>query len=440
MDNIEITNPIISQPENLSSDEFKALLTDWYEEKGILSQLRAQLRFKMINVLKNTAIGREITKKTSQTSMCLSKHAVNLIVAEFLMKNNYEYSLSIFNTEAGLCNMYTNNLVNQSEKNLLQFDLDNLINILELVGINKMSELFSNILDRFCSNEENVSVLACLINMLSHLSMDSEVDPPDLKQKMFADLTCEPEFIKQVGRVLIDSHRSVDDIGMTIENLKCLHNSELKKLEDSYNKTINKLRITLKIKNKHILHIDKKKRVTEIKLFKIVGEYNALKHQMKGLVKDKLLKEQEIKNLKNSRENKCDLELENNKENNFSCKLDHCDNACSNNKQLIIELQKDNQELSKRNVEQREEFTELQKKYTELLNNFHFLQKKFNLLNKEVGENDGKSSTNLELNDQSHYENSDSADSLTDEVIRQAWLKLEKLEKESKEIEEQYKL
>lgn len=34
----------------------------------------------------------------------------------------------------------------------------------------------------------------------------------------------------------------------------------------------------------------------------------------------------------------------------------------------------------------------------------------------------------------------DSSDSITEEVIRQAWLRLEQLEKESKEIEEQYKL
>ncbi|CAH1104124.1 unnamed protein product [Psylliodes chrysocephalus] len=447
MDNIEAAIPMLSPSTNISSQEFQSLLTSWYEEKGILSQLRAQLRFKMINVLKNTAIGRDITKKTSQTSISLSKQAINLIVAEFLMKNNFDYSLSIFNTEAGLSSMYIDNLVNESGKQSLHFDKENIVNILELIGINKTTYLCEDILNIYYDNDENIPLLSCLINMLS-IPIEPNEEPPDLKPKTYIDLRHETDFIREVGTVLLDSHISIDKVICVIEIIKNLHNKEIKRLEDNCTKTVEKLKNVLSTKDKQIEHMEKKKRMAEIKLLKIIGDYNSLKHHMKNVIKDRLLKEQEIKNLKNK--SKTD-DSKPEKNSDICCNLDHCDNTCKENKQMLIQLQSDNQELYKKNAEQKEEITDLQKKYNELLHDFHFLQKKVSLLNLKVNEDRPVSHLNLNTkeidikypNKEHSYkqmEITDSSDSITEEVIRQAWLRLEQLEKESKEIEEQYKL
>lgn len=43
---------------NMTTDEFQSKLYVWFEEKGVLSDLRTHLRHQMINALKTTEIGK----------------------------------------------------------------------------------------------------------------------------------------------------------------------------------------------------------------------------------------------------------------------------------------------------------------------------------------------------------------------------------------------
>lgn len=50
--------------EQLSSEEFHRGLYGWFEDRGLLSDLRSHLRTKMIHVLKETPIGRSDSRKS----------------------------------------------------------------------------------------------------------------------------------------------------------------------------------------------------------------------------------------------------------------------------------------------------------------------------------------------------------------------------------------
>lgn len=185
MENLTAALPPPASLISVSDQQFQDMLSSWFEEKGIISDLRSQVRYKMINVLKNTVIGRDICKKSSQT-ISLSKQAVNLVVAEHLMQNKYQYSLSIFNTEASLTNMfpeYGYKCLNELENN--PFNRENILNVLELMNISKNSKICEEILKLYFQETDRKSLLECLITWLSKAT--------SLKQPLQFNL--DPKFI-----------------------------------------------------------------------------------------------------------------------------------------------------------------------------------------------------------------------------------------------------
>lgn len=167
MDNLK---PAITAhtPVNLNDGEFQSMLSAWLEDKGIISDIRSQIRFKMVNVLRNTTIGRNTCRKLLQNSS-LSKQALNMIVAEYLLRNNYEYSLSVFNTEASMLNVIPGypKQSNGTEVHKNIFNNDNMLHLLELIGIHKNCSTGQEILNLYYREPRYNSILYCLIYTLS---------------------------------------------------------------------------------------------------------------------------------------------------------------------------------------------------------------------------------------------------------------------------------
>lgn len=167
MENLTAAIPTDATTKELSAEGFRNLLSSWFEEKGIVSDLKSHVRYRMINILKNTAIGRDIVRKSLQKTS-LSRQAVNLIVAEYLMQNHYHYTLSIFNTEAGLTDIFpVSGEFNDS--NPAKFDPDNVRNIMELIGISKMNILSNELLSSYYTDQD-ASILSSLVTLLHRLT------------------------------------------------------------------------------------------------------------------------------------------------------------------------------------------------------------------------------------------------------------------------------
>ncbi|KAG5881116.1 hypothetical protein JTB14_032293 [Gonioctena quinquepunctata] len=435
MENLAAAIPPVDDSSTLSPQEFQNMLTTWFEEKGIVSDLRSHLRFKMVNVLKNTAIGRNINRKTSQHTS-LSKQALNLIVAEFLMRNNCYYSLSIFNTEAALTNVFPEYPMFDSSKEAFRYSSEDILNILELIGVPKSSEFSKEVLDMYFQSKDNC-ILSCLVTLLckltSKVSIDEEVD---------IDLANGTNFSRQVGNVFIQSNISPKNVSKVIQTIDYLHNEELRNIEDKYTKLVRELKQRVTSQELDIKELNKKKRVVENKLIGVKGDYDALKVNMKKLVKEKLLKENQEQHIEKVGEPFL-------QKSSPVCSRQHCEEKCEQNDNLLRRLQIENQKLHRKSEEQLEKYDLLSKKYNEVLQDFGDYKNKITFLNSKMNEENirpmkdkamlGEPEKSSEANLQSTSDLSESSESVTEEILREARLKLKLLEEESKTIEENFK-
>lgn len=429
--------PAADSPRNVSSQEFQDMLTSWFEKKGILCELRTSLRYKMINVIKNTSIGRDIVQKTNPSSISLSKQAISLIVAEFLMTNNCDYSLSLFNTEAGLSRTFSDNIANEENKLTLQFDKENILNILELIGVHKTSNICSEILDIYYGNNECNSFLSALVSVLSKCVMENV----DQKHRSDIDLSNEIDFIKKLSTVLFKLNIPRYNVTFAIESIKGIYLSEIKNLEDHYSKIILKSKNNLVLKEKQINEMRKKKDLLEIKMMELIKNNNELKFKIKHITKEKKAKEEQLLKLKHSKENKYISEQCLDKGTKIECGLEHCGTSCKENSRLIIDLQGTNEELVRKNNKNLEAMNTWKTKYQNLLLEFTSFHQKISSLNLNGNAEIPASLLHLNLLDKdfkSTHNHFESTDSSTDEIVRDARKRLKLLEEESQEIEDQY--
>ena len=75
-------------------EELKEVLKDHLEEKGVLNEVRSQLRAQIFNSLNDTP--HEDKKNESMENILM-----NELIKEYLSFNNYNYTASVFETESG---------------------------------------------------------------------------------------------------------------------------------------------------------------------------------------------------------------------------------------------------------------------------------------------------------------------------------------------------
>lgn len=78
----------------LTSEQFQEELNRWFQDRGIIADLRSHLRHLMITALQNTQIGLKPMYKTSPKSQ-----ALDLLLAEYLLSRGCHYTLSVFTSE-----------------------------------------------------------------------------------------------------------------------------------------------------------------------------------------------------------------------------------------------------------------------------------------------------------------------------------------------------
>jgi hypothetical protein len=145
----------------MSSKEFQRMLYTWFEEKGLVSDLRSYLRVLMIKELRNTTVGKIDHNKAN---FSLSKQAFSLVIAEHLLREGCHYTLSIFSTEVpGVASQLPFSLFEaHCHDETWRFDQDSLLNVLELIGISKTSTESLRIAGHYFRNQG--SLLNCLVN------------------------------------------------------------------------------------------------------------------------------------------------------------------------------------------------------------------------------------------------------------------------------------
>ena len=156
----------------MSSKEFQRTLYSWFEERGLVTDLRSYLRVLMINELRNRTVG----KIDSKTNFSLSKQAFSLLIAEHLLREGCHYTLSVFSTEVpAVANQLPFSLLEaHSHNEMWHFDEESLLNVLELIGVSKGSSESLRIASLYFKNKD--SLLTCLVSSKSVAGPDLPID------------------------------------------------------------------------------------------------------------------------------------------------------------------------------------------------------------------------------------------------------------------------
>ncbi|KAI9553514.1 hypothetical protein GHT06_021432 [Daphnia sinensis] len=80
---------------HMPRDKLKLILFDWLKEKGILGELQAFLRMKMVEKLQQT----QLASASKQAQLSAKDNAVNMMVYEYLKHHNMFYTASVFASE-----------------------------------------------------------------------------------------------------------------------------------------------------------------------------------------------------------------------------------------------------------------------------------------------------------------------------------------------------
>lgn len=163
--NVETQNPA-----ELSAEEFQRKLYAWFEDRGLLSDLRAHMRMQMIGALKDTTLGKPSTSQAISPKV----QAINLLIAEFLLHQDCHYSLSIFSAEVPSINVlpdFSSHVINGSKPNVESFKKwrfaeKDMWDILETLGFVKNSDEATEIVSRYYDKNIDEPLLTCIIRLV----------------------------------------------------------------------------------------------------------------------------------------------------------------------------------------------------------------------------------------------------------------------------------
>ncbi|KAJ8720729.1 hypothetical protein PYW08_006194 [Mythimna loreyi] len=165
-----------------SADSFQSFIYELFEKNGILNDLRAYLRGHIVNVLKSAETGDPPPcQKNFTQRLDLRYQALNMLVAEYLMRLEFNYSFSIFVSEIPLANMvfgFAKSLMENIDENTadMRFKDSDVWSILNYLGIQCDSERASNIVEMYQNEKEN-PLLLCILKAMPMYNKEGVVDP-----------------------------------------------------------------------------------------------------------------------------------------------------------------------------------------------------------------------------------------------------------------------
>lgn len=403
----------------LSPEEFQKKLYAWFEEKGLVADLRCYLRVLMINKLRNAS------KFERKTNFSLKKQALSLVIAEHLLREGCHYTLSIFSTEVpSVATQIPFSLfeTHYNRDNDYKFDEDSVMNLLQLLGVRKNSDNGVRISSLYFRNFG--SLLNCFINT------------PYPVENLEND-----EFRGDFN----DLNRILNIFGVPLNTVKELWDKIRIGFRQEEEKTNLLLKNTIEEMRNKIAHRENQMRelIDEVKILK--DKNGNLKEELKSTKKQitQIMTHESALNAKEEfLKSKLD-EISKLEHKDPICPLQHCTDSCKINEELINE----NSRLKEMEKNKNIEHERMQSRINLLEKDLESAQVKIQFLNTCLLHS---SQMNLQSSkiiiqylyseiifflDDSVEISEESSDHLTDEVLKQVRLKLQRLEQESLKLD-----
>nr|XP_026501267.1 uncharacterized protein LOC113404562 [Vanessa tameamea] len=170
IDETNIPVEITELRDSESADEFQKFIHNLFENNGVLNDLRAYLRGHIVNVLQKAEKGESLCQKNFTQRLELTFQAMNILIAEYLLRLEFKYTLSVFTSEIPLSNMvfkFANALLKSTDSALsgLRFGENDIWSILNYLGIKCDSEHASKIVEIY-KNQADSSLLWCILKCI----------------------------------------------------------------------------------------------------------------------------------------------------------------------------------------------------------------------------------------------------------------------------------
>ncbi|KAK4887666.1 hypothetical protein RN001_003937 [Aquatica leii] len=217
-------------PNELSSEEFQKYLYGWFQDRGLLTELRAHLRKQMVNVLKDSAMGHTVATQQKQ-SLSPKVQGINLLIGEFLLYHNYYYSLSVFSTEVPAISVlpeFPLGVNNEWKTKKWRFMEKDMWDLLETLGIARESDFGEKVYQSYYKTDTE-PLLTSIINCIK---LTNKGLPPNRSCENLFECSTYEEWIKTVGELLQFNNIStpnIKDILNTIVNLVETERKRIKK-------------------------------------------------------------------------------------------------------------------------------------------------------------------------------------------------------------------
>ncbi|XP_034241448.1 uncharacterized protein LOC117645390 [Thrips palmi] len=244
----------------ISTKEFQRKLFDWFEKRGLLSELRAFMRHRMISALYSSESPCPASHFSTETAVSPTLQAMLLLVAEFLVQQEYHYTMSVMVAEAPLLASFPKfsgyvSYMSQTDtirkgSNFPRYSEKDVQEILEVLGMSSNSESMEHVLRLYTNNNARESLLACVLTALSAIVQN-----------------CSNETHKQnkTSRTRMRNINDVDDSTQWIEEIRLillraqLTSGQLQQVEDLIRKlhadTANRTRKEERERNNKLNHV-----------------------------------------------------------------------------------------------------------------------------------------------------------------------------------------
>ncbi|XP_060531525.1 uncharacterized protein LOC132705108 [Cylas formicarius] len=412
----EIKPAVPNQPDfkELTPQEFQQMLNSWFEEKGIKTDLKSYLKYKLINILKTTMIGKRL--KSGPKTNSLAHQALHLIIAEYLFQNQCHYSLSLFSSEVNLTKILpeislffdTNSIATRG-----RLDKHNLVNILELLGISKDSECGQCVVNLYFGPDSNKSILVCLIDSI-------QGEGPRILNYIDENLD---DYMQKIAQILLTANLSKQMYNRLLLQIKCCHELRDKEYKNECLKLIHKCKRELNKRQKKIQNCNKNREALEKELLVSQQKQQKLNQQLNNQLKEQEVSRQFVKQKISSN----------------ICTLNHCSERCVYLNDCIKFYQNENQMLKIENKKQKQEIQRLILSYNQLKLELSSCQSKISILTAGLDENQDRNLRLPEVGLRTYNNNGETdsnySDSLSEDILQEARRKIKELEQESEQVD-----
>uniref|UniRef100_A0A1B6CJ66 LisH domain-containing protein n=1 Tax=Clastoptera arizonana TaxID=38151 RepID=A0A1B6CJ66_9HEMI len=155
-------------------------LFEWYENRGLLLELRAHMRQQMVLALQENLTGVSSCKKKLSSSPKFQ--AMRMLIADFLLQQEHHYTLSVFSTEVQILNSlpefssYIAEILNNSKNGNLpittpapRFSFTDIKDILDTLGLPSKIEVGAKAAYLYVETGE--ALLTCIVRSLSDVNL-----------------------------------------------------------------------------------------------------------------------------------------------------------------------------------------------------------------------------------------------------------------------------